>query len=265
MTNRTKVYASWNLSIESEYPINFYVDTHCFEAKFGELNVAYILEPEEVVYKGFYRDFISIADRFEYVLTDKEEILESCANSIFFEFGCGWISKNPFPEKVFGISTVIGHKTSAEGHRMRHDLWKHRNEIKNPTYFYGSCMGGPPLEEGHDLIMKDGEDRLLLYQYQFQIVIENIRTNYWFTEKLIDCLVSKCVPIYYGAERIGDFFDSRGIISGKNSAEIIHACNSIHDKTYEYMLPYIEENSILARKYLDHPKRISDKLAELFP
>ena len=81
---------------------------------------------------------------------------------------------------------------------------------------------------------------------------------------MIDCLISKTVPIYFGAERIGDFFDSRGIISGKDSTEILQSCNNIHEKTYEYMLPYIEENSVRARKYLDHPKRISVKLAELF-
>lgn len=264
MTNRAKTYASWDLAVESDLPINFYVDTHCFKANPNELNVAYILEPEEVIYRGFYDEFLKIADRFKYILTDKEEILRACPNAVFFEFGCGWISENPFPEKIFGISTIIGQKTSLHGHRMRHNLWNRRKEIKNPIYFYGSHLGGPPVEEGHDLIIRDGIDRLLLFKTQFQIVIENTRTETWFTEKLVDCLISKTVPIYFGAERVADFFDSRGIIAGRNLTDLIKACNSLHDKTYEHMLPYIEENSKRARKYLDHPRRISEKLRELF-
>lgn len=265
MTNLAKTYASWDLVVESRHPINFYVDLHCLKAKPGERNVAYILEPEEVLYRGFYREFMAISELFEYILTDKEEILKGCPNAVFFEFGCGWISENPFPDKVFGISTIIGQKTSTPGHRMRHELWKHRKEIKNPTYFYGSHLGGPPFEDGHDLIIRDGQDRLLLFKTQFQIVIENMRTDYWFTEKLVDCLISKTVPVYFGAERIADFFDPRGIICGRSLRELIRACNRLHPQTYEHMLPYIEENSIRARKYLDHPRRLSEKLAELLP
>ena len=48
--------------------------------------------------------------------------------------------------------------------------------------------------------------------YRFSIVIENCKRDYWFTEKLIDCLRTGTIPIYWGCPSIGDFFDIRGFI-----------------------------------------------------
>ena len=52
----------------------------------------------------------------------------------------------------------------------------------------------------------------LFRKYQFSIVIENVAQNTWFTEKIIDCLITKTIPIYYGCPSISEYFDTTGWI-----------------------------------------------------
>lgn len=255
--------AGWTIGAQSEHPIHFYVDSECLKAKEEELNVAYLIEPEEVITPGFYATIIQNRHKFKYILTDKEEILNRCDNAVLFEYGTAWIQENPHPEKIHGISTIIGFKNMAEGHLLRHNLWKHRHLIQTPKYFYASHHGGPALEPGNDLII-DEYNRNELFKYEFQVVIENKMTRYWFTEKLCDCFSSRVVPIYYGAREIGNYFDQRGMIIVKDLASIIRACNGITESRYAEMLPYIEENEQRVKQYFKLGDRVTQKLKELF-
>ena len=51
-----------------------------------------------------------------------------------------------------------------------------------------------------------------LSDYCFSIVVENATYPNMFTEKITDCFMTGTIPIYYGIENIGDFFDIDGII-----------------------------------------------------
>lgn len=259
--NRLKEFSSWSIGASSEHEVNFYVDNSCLKAGDG-LNIAYIIEPEEVQYNGFYDDIINMKDKFKYILTDKEEILRACENAVLFEYGTAWIQDNPYPEKKFGVSSVIGFKTMAEGHRMRHDLWDRKEEIKLPQYFYASQHGGPALDSGHEFVLND-DNRALIFQTQFQIVIENKQTDYWFTEKVCDCFTTKVIPIYYGARKIDKFFDARGILIANSLDEIIEICNRIDDNTYASMEVFTEINAELVKKYYRLGDRVTEKLKEL--
>jgi hypothetical protein len=254
--------AGWHIGAQSEYPINFFVDAECLKAREGDLNVAYIIEPEEVISSGFYSRIIEIHHLFKYILTDKEEILKNCSNAVLFEYGTAWIQENPHPQKIHGVSTIIGFKNSIEGHILRHSVWRHKAFFQVPHYFYGSFHGGP-ANENNDLII-DQNNRDQLFKYEFQIVIENKKTDYWFTEKLCDCFSSRVVPIYYGARRIGDYFDTRGMIIVDDLAGIIRACNGIRESTYNDMLPYINENENRVKAYFNLGDRVTRKLKELF-
>ena len=52
------------------------------------------------------------------------------------------------------------------------------------------------------ITLKDKIDGLRDYRYHF--CIENIKRDYWFTEKLIDCFVTGTIPIYWGCPSIFD-------------------------------------------------------------
>ena len=42
------------------------------------------------------------------------------------------------------------------------------------------------------------------------MVIENIRRDYYFSEKLVTAIAAGCVPIYWGCPSIAHFFDPEG-------------------------------------------------------
>lgn len=259
--NNLKEFSSWSIGVTSEHPVNFYVDHSCLKADEG-LNIAYLIEPEEVIAENFYRDVIESKDKFKYILTDKEEILDTCSNAVLFEYGTTWMPNNPHPEKTYGVSTVIGFKQMADGHRMRQELWKRRSEILIPQFFYASQHGGPALEEGHELKLND-HNRDQLFKTQFHIVIENKQTKYWFTEKLCDCFNSRVVPIYYGAKEIGNFFDTSGMLIANSLDEIIAITNGITESTYSQMQESISINEEKVKKYNRLGDRLTIKLKEL--
>lgn len=72
----------------------------------------------------------------------------------------------------------------------------------------------------------------------------------------MDCFRTKTVPIFYGSSEIGKYFNVNGMILVNNLEEIIESCNGIDEKTYETMLPYIEENNKLCEKYIDLQSRM---------
>jgi hypothetical protein len=54
--------------------------------------------------------------------------------------------------------------------------------------------------------MDDKLDALL--DYKFHVVIENSSQPHYFSEKLADCFLANCFPIYHGCPNIGQYFPS---------------------------------------------------------
>jgi hypothetical protein len=42
----------------------------------------------------------------------------------------------------------------------------------------------------------------------YSVAVESSSETNYFTEKLIDCLITKTIPIYWGCPNISDFFDT---------------------------------------------------------
>lgn len=52
-----------------------------------------------------------------------------------------------------------------------------------------------------------------LRDYCFSFALENATYSNMFTEKITDCFMTGTIPIYYGIENIGDYFNPDGIIT----------------------------------------------------
>jgi hypothetical protein len=91
----------------------------------------------------------------------------------------------------------------------------------------------------------------LFLDFQFSIAIENSSQKYYFSEKLIDCLLTKTIPIYYGCTNIPEYFDTRGwiILETTNVFELIHKASTL--PKYEDFTEVIEHNYREAMKYKD--------------
>ena len=91
----------------------------------------------------------------------------------------------------------------------------------------------------------------LFQQYKFVFVCENSISEGYITEKIFNCYFSKIIPIYYGSNKITDYFNKDSFINIKldqleeTKQNII---NIINDE--EKYNQYISEN-ILNRMYDD--------------
>jgi hypothetical protein len=86
-----------------------------------------------------------------------------------------------------------------------------------------------------------------LKDYRFSLAIENCRSDYYFTEKLIDCFATGTVPIYWGCPGIGRFFDHSGILSFTTIRQLGKILDQLSDSLYKQLLPAIEKNFVLAQ------------------
>jgi hypothetical protein len=100
---------------------------------------------------------------------------------------------------------------------------------------------------------------------KFQIVCENQIMHNMFTEKLIDCFRTKTVPIYYGCQNLGDFFDKRGVIEFDHIEKLEDILNNLTPQHYDEMLPYLEENYHRAKPYWERTvyQRIEDEISKM--
>ena len=126
--------------------------------------------------------------------------------------------------------------------------------------FFASSFGQPGELLGNPII---GNDKDELFNSQFHIAIENDVKANWFSEKLLDCFISKTIPIYCGCPNIGEYFNEKGIIKFSNIKECIEICKNVNENTYQEMLPTIEENYNKALEYYDWQKRVKDVLEQI--
>jgi len=210
-------------------------------------------------------------NRYDLILTTDVEILKKCSNSILFPYGTTWLNKGKIKhldglgeydssleelhnDKRFEISFLCtNHARNVGGYLLRRNIWERKEEISTPTLFYSSTR----FPMSFDNILPE-DDKKYLFNSQFHIAIESSSVKNYFSEKLIDALVTKTVPIYWGCPNIGDFFDVRGMII-VNEKNIVDKCNNITPDTYESMLPYIWNNY---RKAIEYARPLSERVKE---
>lgn len=78
--------------------------------------------------------------------------------------------------------------------------------------------------------------------YRFSVAMENAAGDYYFSEKLIDCLLLETIPVYYGCPGISDLFDQRGFLTFSTVAELLEIVARADAGLYESMRPFAEAN-----------------------
>merc|ERR1712217_744020 len=88
------------------------------------------------------------------------------------------------------------------------------------------------------------------FTHQFVLVIENSRHANYFTEKLLDALLGRCVPVYWGCENLWEFFDMAGVIEVCGGLpEVVRACRQLTENDYVSRASALDNNFELARSY----------------
>lgn len=202
--------------------------------------VAWLVEPKAIsprLYEDNFTDFIS--KNYNYVLTHEQYLIERYSNFLYVPFCADFtVRKETLPIKEKLVSYITSSKGMTEGHQFR---LKTANTVK-----------------GYDLFGRGFRDiqtkNEALEPYMFSVAIENSISNYYFTEKLMDCFSTKTIPIYRGCD-VSKWFNTDGIICFKTHEELQDIINNkLSKEFYESKLSAIEENFHKARNDYSSPE-----------
>tara|TARA_R110002110_G_scaffold295886_4_gene509951 strand:- start:6767 stop:7606 length:840 start_codon:yes stop_codon:yes gene_type:complete len=240
----------WSTSPPDKNEVVFYTDGKLEEGVKDSTGtkICWLLEPLEVLPNSYAR-ILHYHTSFKYVFTHEKELLNLGKNFRYVPFGGCWIKDEDqkVHDKTKLVSIIASSKNYLTGHKLRHDV----------VSAYGSVMD--VLGNGYTSIPEkiDG-----LRDYMFSVVIENCKRDYFFTEKLIDTLITGTVPIYWGCPSIGDFFNTKGFIVTDSLDDVGKALSNLSPEMYREMLPYITENQEKAKNYILAENYIFDNYLE---
>jgi hypothetical protein len=214
-------------------------------------NIYIQIEPRIIMDVDDY--LIKNKDKYLLIYTYSDRVLQECKNSRKYVFGSAWVKPYIYnnidiSRKKFQISNLGGTKkiNNAPGHIIRQII--HHSQLKlsqkYPITFFRSSRQQPHIKDyGNNPLIGEEKHELFL-DYQYAIVVENSRQNNYFTEKLNDCLLTKTIPIYYGAPNIGEYFNTTGwILLEKGSVEeLMNKLEILTPNHYSECQNVIEEN-----------------------
>ncbi len=113
-------------------------------------------------------------------------------------------------DKTKLMSIIFSNKTQVPGHQYRHQLVRAILQLNLPIDVYG--RGCTSLGSTDSRIKGSFDNEDAPYEgYQFSIAIENFSLPEYFSEKLINCIIHECTPLYYGAQNIEKYLPNSSI------------------------------------------------------
>lgn len=232
---------------------NYGLDTHFYGpesmpktlgkplVKYGMLTESRIIVPQD--YEVFHKHK-GLEKEFKYIFTYDEQILNAVENARFYPIAAGiWnqeMKTGLSEKKDRDVSILSSDKVMCELHRFRLALAK-MCKAEGLADTYGRFDGGDYVKSVDETL-----DR-----YRFSFIIENDISDYYFSERLTSCLASQTIPIYVGARKISEFFNTDGMILLEKpdlelAKEAFKQCNR---QTYEEKLPAVLENYERVQEY----------------
>lgn len=162
------------------------------------LKVAWLLEPPSL-HDTHYKKAIEMEQVFDYILTFDKLLAARGKPWLYYPLGGSWIKPSSWgmAPKTRMISIIASEKTGAVGHKLRHEIV---SRLRGKIDVWG--RGYTPI----------GSKTHGLYDYRYSIVVESIKLDDYFSEKLIDCLSVGTVPIYWGCQAVAELFSPCGML-----------------------------------------------------
>lgn len=226
------------------------------------------MEPDAIT--GIRKHLLVFGKRYNHILSYDKVILNTFPHARLCLHGGCWVHKDEYEavniaEKMFKVSCIVGCKQETEGHTFRLQLYIQQTKLPN-VIFYRSSREGYVLPSICNNPLLDTDSKYPLFKtYQFSLVIENSKQENYFTEKLIDCLITKTIPIYWGCPNIDDFFDTSGwvLLDTTTINEVKFAMESLTPDMYERYQDVIERNYETAKQYVDFHGNIRNALSAI--
>ncbi|WP_163407778.1 glycosyltransferase family 10 domain-containing protein [Flavobacterium ajazii] len=101
--------------------------------------------------------------------------------------------------KENNIVWITSNQRSSKGHTKRMDFL---DNIKNLSFVNLYGRGINPIDDKWDVLSKA----------KYAIAYENFQSDYYWTEKIADCFLSYTMPLYFGCNKIDEFFPKESFI-----------------------------------------------------
>jgi hypothetical protein len=197
-------------------------------------------------------EIISKKNDFDLILAFSDNILENCENSQKFIFGGVQLDMDSLLlDKKNELSYITTNKNQTSGHKLRHRIWDRYNGQDNINGFTTRFMMTPPRILNKNVIFQNAK---------FSIAVENMISNGYITEKVIDCFLSKTIPLYYGCPKIGEYFNTDGILQFTTIEELDIHLNNISSEMYGDLVDVVEENYQKAKNYSNYYERVNETI-----
>jgi hypothetical protein len=237
-----------------EYPkrvaieIDPFHDPHWLKDK-SLFKVAVQVEPPSVNNQAVEEYLSMEGNKFDLILTYYDSILSNLPNAKLNYFAGTWITdiKENFDKNKL-VSFITSNKNFATGHKVRMEVVE---TLRDKFDLYGRGFN----EISNKIIG--------LENYRYSVVIENEFMENWFTEKIIDCFMTKTIPIYMGCPNIGDFYDDAGIIKFNTKDELSNILDSLDSIDYSSFAESVEKNYNKAIMDLPFNKRVEILIKEM--
>ncbi len=233
---------------------NYGLDTHFYTGKSAcetmgtpKRQYAWLLEPrikQPQDYERFEKDK-ALAEKFDCVLTYDERLLDRLDNAFFFP-GCAfsWVSESDadiWQRKSKNVSILSSRKKMCPLHCLRIALAQ-KCKREGLADAFGTFDGGKPVSMAEVLI-----------PYRYTVAVENQISDYFYTERLISAFMTMTVPIYIGARKIGQAFNTDGIIqiSPDDAEHIETVLKRCGERDYLSRLDALHENRKKAMSYMN--------------
>lgn len=212
--------------------------------------LVYCGEPDAVI--NITQEVIDRQNEFDLILSWREDVLNNCKNSEKFLFGGPKTVKdsNLFLDKKNQISYLTSSKNFTKGHSLRQSIFNFLTTHDFDGNYELLVHKSPPYID----------KELIFNNAKFSIVVENSVEKNYFSEKLIDCLSTKTIPIYNGCSNIFDFFNKESFLTFDSLEELIQIIENLSENYYESCLNFVEENYKLSRQYWDYYGRIKNTI-----
>lgn len=218
------------------------------------------MEPFEI--NNIRTNIIKYHKYFDKIYSYDDVVVNNCKNAELYSFGSCWVLTDKNGNKIqkdsefedfysvdskkFKVSFIKSGKNQLPGHQLRHSI---PNLLNNRNF--------DVLFPRHRIEWKGD----LFIDSMYHIVVENTQHRNYFTEKIIDCFMSKTIPIYWGCPNIGEYFNEEGILSFDNLEELDILLNNLTAVFYSSRKNIVEENYRKAKEYAFFNKRL-DKLIQ---
>ncbi len=153
-------------------------------------------------------------------------------------------------ERKKGISWVVGNANDLPGHKKRWAFLRFIQRTHLPVDLYGRAVH--PLEDKWDG----------LFPYRYSLAVENSSSPHYWTEKVADCFLAWCVPIYYGCPNLENYFPKESFIRidiERPSQAADRIRKALEQDSWEARIPYLK----IARDRVLHRYQLFPHIAHL--